>query len=120
MGGRGGEEKGKRELGCRGSGGFVLEFLRGTVLQWGVQRVLPLGLFSGFWGKVQSWGDDWVLWCASNKLVLRGQACCDKVSAGPCPSTGAASPIPHPPAKCEPPFLPPFLTFGPVGTQKLV
>lgn len=44
MGVRGGEEKGKRELGSRESVGFVLEFLQGVALERGVQHVLPLGL----------------------------------------------------------------------------
>lgn len=56
MGVRGGEEKGKRELRCRESIGFVLEFLQGTALERGVRRALPLGLFSGFLDKVQAGG----------------------------------------------------------------
>lgn len=55
MGARGGEEKGKRELGSRESVGFVLEFLQGMALERDVQHMLPLGLrktFLGFLDKV--------------------------------------------------------------------
>lgn len=67
MGVRGGEEKGKWELGSRGSVGFVLEFLQGMALERGVRHVLPLGLlFQAFWAK---W-DGCVLWCSRHKFLL--------------------------------------------------
>lgn len=52
MGVRGGEEKGKQELGSRVSAGFVLEFLQGMALERGVRLLLPLGLFLGGLDKV--------------------------------------------------------------------
>lgn len=51
------------------------------------------------------------------KFLLQGQACCDNVSAGLW-KVSAASPTPHPPV--NPLFLTLFLTFRPIGTQKLV
>lgn len=52
MGAKGGEEKGKRELGSTESIGFVLEFLQGMALQRGVWHMLPLGLLLGVLDKV--------------------------------------------------------------------
>lgn len=52
MGARGGEEKGKQELGSEESAGFVLEFLQGMALERGVRLVLPLGLILGVLDKV--------------------------------------------------------------------
>lgn len=78
----------------------------------GWRRVLLLGLFSGLLDKIQAV-------CFGAQVTSSFSRASDEVLTGLWPSTGAASPTPHPPAQWEPPSLP-VLTFHLVGTQKLV
>lgn len=92
MAGRGGEEKGKRELGCGESIGFVLEFLQGMALE----RAL-LGLFSGFLDKVQASG---MLGCFGAQVTSSFFR--DRHTMTRCPLGLWLSHTPHPPAKQKP------------------
>lgn len=77
----------------------------------GCRASAAFGSVFRLFGAGPSWWGGCVLCSSSDKSHLRLQAGCDKVSAGLCPSTDAASPIPHPPVKCELPFCFPVPDF---------
>lgn len=112
MGVRGGEEKGKRELGGRERKHRLCPGISpGDGAGEGYPASAAFGSVFRLFGQGPGCGDGCVLWGLSDKFLLQGQVCLDKVSA--------ASPTQHPPAKQDP-LISPFLTSHPVGTQKLV
>lgn len=86
-------------------------------LERAVGRALPSGLFSGFLDKVRAGGMSVCFGARAKVPSLGTSMLCDKVSTGLW-KVSAASPTPHPPV--NPLFLTLFLTFQPIGTQKLV